>query len=91
MPNLNNAITVDPFYYIENGHAREDPIYIFAFDVGGKTVATIAATFAAITVLSGSLAGIMAASRFLFAMARDNLLPAFFEDVHTDMILLIGQ
>ena len=80
---LTMAITVDPSHYIENGHAREDPIYIFAFDVGGKTVATIAATFAAITVLSGSLAGIMAASRFLFAMARDNLLPAFFEDVHS--------
>ena len=80
---LTMAITVDPSHYIENGHAREDPIYIFALDVGGKTVATIAATFAAITVLSGSLAGIMAASRFLFAMARDNLLPAFFEDVHS--------
>ena len=80
---LTMAITVDPSHYIENGHAREDPIYIFALDVGGKTVATIAATFAAITVLSGSLAGIMAASRFLFAMSRDNLLPAFFEDVHS--------
>ena len=79
---LTMAITVDPANYVESGHAREDPIYIFALDVGGQTVATIAATFAAVTVLSGSLAGIMAASRFLFAMARDNLLPAFFEDVH---------
>lgn len=79
---LTMAITVDPSNYVENGHAREDPIYIFALEVGGKAVATIAATFAAITVLSGSLAGIMAASRFLFAMARDNLLPAYFEDVH---------
>jgi len=76
------VITVDPMSYVEGGHAREDPIYIFAFSVGGKTIATIAATFAAITVLSGSLAGIMAASRFLFALARDNLLPAFFENVH---------
>jgi len=79
---LTMTITVDPSLYVESGHAREDPIYIFALDVGGKTIATIAATFAAITVLSGSLAGIMAASRFLFAMARDNLLPAIFEDVH---------
>ena len=76
------AITVDPSNYVENDHAREDPIYIFALDAGGKTVATIAATFAAMTVLSGSLAGIMAASRFLFALARDSLLPALFEDVH---------
>ena len=76
------VITVDPMSYVEGGHAREDPIYIFALSVGGKTIATIAATFAAITVLSGSLAGIMAASRFLFALARDNLLPAFFENVH---------
>ena len=76
------VITVDPMIYVEGGHAREDPIYVFALSIGGKTIATIAATFAAITVLSGSLAGIMAASRFLFALARDNLLPAFFENVH---------
>ena len=81
---LTMAITVDPTNYVdESMHAREDPIYIFALDVGGQTVATIAATFAAVTVLSGALAGIMAASRFLFAMARDNLLPAFFENVHS--------
>ena len=79
---LTMAITVDPSNYVEDGHSREDPIYIFALGVGGKTVATIAATFAAITVLSGSLAGIMAASRFLFALARDNLLSALFEDVN---------
>ena len=79
---LTMAITVDPTSYVEAGHAREDPIYVFALSVGGKTIATIAATFAAITVLSGALAGIMAASRFLFAMARDSLLPALFENVH---------
>tara|TARA_B110000003_G_scaffold82024_1_gene83774 strand:+ start:5093 stop:6754 length:1662 start_codon:yes stop_codon:yes gene_type:complete len=79
---LTMAITVDPMSYVEGGHAREDPIYIFALAAGGKTIATIAATFAALTVLSGALAGIMAASRFLFAMARDSLLPALFEDVH---------
>jgi len=80
---LTMAITVDPMNYVDSGHAREDPIYVFALGVGGKTIATIAATFAAITVLSGALAGIMAASRFLFAMARDNLLPALFENVHS--------
>ena len=79
---LTMAITVDPVNYVDAGHAREDPIYIFALAAGGKTIATIAATFAALTVLSGALAGIMAASRFIFAMARDNLLPALFEDVH---------
>jgi amino acid transporter len=79
---LTMAITVDPTIYVEGGHAREDPIYVFALSTGGKTIATIAATFAAITVLSGALAGIMAASRFLFAMARDSLLPALFENVH---------
>lgn len=79
---LTMAITVDPVNYVDAGHAREDPIYIFALAAGGKTIATIAATFAALTVLSGALAGIMAASRFIFAMARDNLFPALFEDVH---------
>ena len=74
---------VDPTVYMESdGHAREDPIYIFANAVGGSTVGIIAAVLAVTTMTSMALAGIMASSRFPFAMARDNLLPRALEKVH---------
>ncbi len=74
---------VDPAEYMHgNGHASEDPVYIFAKAVGGETVAAIAAVLAVVTMTSMALAGILASSRFPFAMARDKLLPQFLEDVH---------
>ncbi|MBT6644185.1 MAG: amino acid permease, partial [Euryarchaeota archaeon] len=66
---------VDPASYVTASGAREDPIYVFANAVGGKIVGYIAAGLAVITMTSMALAGIMAASRYPFAMARDNLLP----------------
>ena len=75
--------TVEPSAYMTNdGHAREDPIYVFATAVGGETVGIIAAVLAVTTMTSMALAGIMASSRFPFAMARDNLLPEALENVH---------
>jgi amino acid transporter len=75
--------TVDPSGYIDgNGHAREDPVYIFAEAVGGEAAGIIAAVLAVVTMTSMALAGILASSRFPFAMARDKLLPQFLEDVH---------
>lgn len=76
------AVSVDPSNYVDGTHGREDPVYIFALAVGGETVAAIAAILAVFTMISMSLAGIMASSRFPFAMSRDNLLPSFLEDVH---------
>ncbi len=73
---------VEPSAYMENGGAREDPIYVFAKAVGGSTVGIIAAVLAVTTMTSMALAGIMASSRFPFAMARDNLLPEALENVH---------
>ncbi|MDE0707785.1 MAG: amino acid permease [Candidatus Poseidoniales archaeon] len=74
---------VDPVSYeTTSGGAREDPIYVFANAVGGKVVGIIAAVLAVITMTSMALAGIMAASRYPFAMARDNLLPEPLENVH---------
>jgi amino acid transporter len=77
------VVSVDPANYIDGSHAREDPVYIFALAVGGETVGSLAAILAVLTMVSMSLAGIMASSRFPFAMARDNLLPSFLEDVHS--------
>jgi len=74
--------TLDAESFISDGHAREDPIFVFANAVGGSIVGIIAAILAILTMTSMALAGIMAASRYLFAMARDNLLPEALEDVH---------
>ncbi len=77
------AVAVDPALYMEGAnHAREDPVYVFALEVGGTNVGMIAAVLSVITMTSMALAGIMAASRFPFAMSRDNLLPEFLEDIH---------
>ena len=78
------AATVDPSIYMKSDGSgpREDPIYVFAREVGGNTVANIAAFLAVVTMTSMSLAGILASSRFPFAMSRDRLLPQFLERIH---------
>jgi mannitol/fructose-specific phosphotransferase system IIA component (Ntr-type)/nucleotide-binding universal stress UspA family protein len=43
--------------------------------VGGKTAGLIAGVLAVITMISMAVAGLLAASRFPFAMSRDQLLP----------------
>ncbi len=75
--------TVSPEGYMSDGHAREDPVYVFAYAIGGTTAGVISAVFAVTVVTAMALAGIMATSRFPFAMARDNLLPEPLENVHT--------
>lgn len=70
-------------YMNEVGEAREDPIYVFAETIGGSTVGVISAIFAVTVLTAMALAGIMATSRFPFAMARDNLLPEALENVHS--------
>ena len=77
------AAAIPPSEYMHGEHgASEDPIYIFAEAVGGETVGKIAAILAVVTMTSMALAGILASSRFPFAMSRDNLLPPFLESVH---------
>jgi amino acid transporter/mannitol/fructose-specific phosphotransferase system IIA component (Ntr-type) len=51
------------------------PIYTVAKILGGQTTGYIAAVFAVLTMTSMSVAGLLAASRFPFAMSRDQLLP----------------
>ena len=65
-----------------DGSIPEDPIYIFVDAVAGTKVGVFAAVLAILTMISMALAGILAASRFLFAMARDNLLPQALEEVN---------
>ncbi|MFZ8932894.1 MAG: APC family permease [Bacteriovoracaceae bacterium] len=53
------------------------PIYDFAVKVGGPIVGYLFAALAILTMSSMANAGILAASRFPFAMSRDQLLPSF--------------
>ncbi len=75
--------SVAPIDYMNaDGTAREDPLYVFSYAIGGSAVGVFSAVFAVTVLTATALAGIMATSRFPFAMARDNLLPAALENVH---------
>ena len=81
------AASLDPALFMDanhDGHAREDPVFLFADGVGGKEIGIVAALLSVLTMTSMSLAGIMAASRFPYAMAKDKLLPSFLEKVHEE-------
>lgn len=58
------------------------PIYTLAEKVGGYWIATAAGVLGVLTMTSMANAGILAASRFPFAMGRDNLLPSFMGKLH---------
>lgn len=58
------------------------PIYFFAKKVHGDLAGTIMAVIAVVTMSSMANAGILAASRFPFAMSRDHLIPALFSKIH---------
>ncbi len=66
----------------DTGKVVEDPITRFAEALAGTEFGIIAAVLSVITMISMALAGILASSRFLFAMARDNLLPQPLEEVN---------
>jgi len=57
------------------------PVYTLAQMVGGKNVALFASLVAVVTMISMANAGILAASRFPFAMSRDHLLPSFISKI----------
>lgn len=52
------------------------PIYSLAVEVQGPLLGSITAIIAVLTMSSMANSGLLAASRFPFAMARDNLLPS---------------
>ena len=57
------------------------PLHSLAESLGGKTAGIAVALLAILTMTSMANSGVLAASRFPFAMSRDNLLPAFFKHV----------
>ena len=65
-----------------DGAPREDPIFAFVDAVASTRVGLALALLAVLTMISGALSGLLAASRFLFAMAKDSLLPDSLSDTN---------
>ncbi len=59
------------------------PIYTISNLLGGTYVGYIAAFVGVITLISMANSGVLAASRFPFAMAMDKLLPTFMSKIHS--------
>ncbi len=62
------------------------PIYTLATVIGGTWAGYAAALLGIITMTSMANSGLLAASRFPFAMSRDNLLPKMFGSVHPQFL-----
>ncbi|MEC7646332.1 MAG: APC family permease [Bacteroidota bacterium] len=58
------------------------PLYTLSLELGGQTFAYIIASLGVITLISMANSGVLAASRFPFAMAMDKLLPSNLKKVH---------
>lgn len=59
------------------------PIYTISNLLGGTYIGYIAALVGIITLISMANSGVLAASRFPFAMAIDELLPSFMSKIHS--------
>ena len=58
------------------------PIHSFAVNVWGVGAGNVAAVLAILAMVAMAVAGLMASSRFPFAMSRDNLVPSVFSQVN---------
>ncbi|WP_164848261.1 amino acid permease [Halobacteriovorax sp. HLS] len=58
------------------------PLYTFAQNVGGESFAIFISVVGILTMISMANAGILASSRFPFAMGRDKLLPSAIGKLH---------
>jgi APA family basic amino acid/polyamine antiporter len=59
------------------------PIYTIADMLGGRYIGLAAAVVGVLTLISMANSGVLASSRFPFAMARDKLLPTFMSRIHS--------
>ena len=59
------------------------PIYTIANMLGGPVIGIMAAVVGVVTLISMANSGVLASSRFPFAMARDKLLPEFMGKIHS--------
>ncbi|MCB0609838.1 MAG: amino acid permease [Lewinella sp.] len=58
------------------------PIFTLAEHIGGRIAGIAAAVLGVVTLISMANSGVLAASRFPFAMSRDQLLPGLLRKVH---------
>ena len=72
----------DGWWIDADGEVVENPIFVFAEVVAGTEFGIFAAIVSVLAMISMALAGILASSRFLFAMGQDKLLPPALERVH---------
>ena len=59
------------------------PIHTISELLGGKYFGYVAAGIGVLTLMSGANSGVLASSRFPFAMARDLLMPNLFSKIHS--------
>lgn len=59
------------------------PVYLLAQQVGGPIIGTLGAVLGLLTMTSMANAGLLASSRFPFAMSRDKMLPAVLGSVNS--------
>jgi amino acid transporter/mannitol/fructose-specific phosphotransferase system IIA component (Ntr-type)/nucleotide-binding universal stress UspA family protein len=80
---LVNTVPLDDLTHFE-GTDKPDlhPIYTMTVIIAGETAGIVAAVFAVVTMVSMAVAGLLAASRFPFAMSRDKLLPPQIQKVN---------
>ena len=67
------------------------PIYTLSKVLGGETFGYAAGVVGVITLLSMANSGVLASSRFPFAMARDKMLPGFFGTVNTRFLTPVNS
>ncbi len=68
------AGSLDPHFFKEDLR----PVYSLAYKLGGNVAGIFAGVLGVLTLTSMANVGVMAASRFPFAMSRENLLPKVF-------------
>jgi APA family basic amino acid/polyamine antiporter len=59
------------------------PIHTVSKILGGEHFGYVIAGVGVLTLMSGANSGVLASSRFPFAMARDLLMPSFFSKIHS--------
>ena len=67
------------------------PIYTLSKALGGETFGYAAGLVGVITLLSMANSGVLASSRFPFAMARDKMLPGFFGTVNSRFLTPVNS
>ena len=67
------------------------PIYTLSKVLGGETFGYAAGIVGVITLLSMANSGVLASSRFPFAMARDKMLPGFFGTVNSRFLTPVNS